>query len=109
MPVEYVTSDDFANADILLCSLTGIINNDRWFAISYVYKVDDNLWIKALEKAFTNRNLFKWYSALFGDMTEEDLKKAIIKDHDRKNNGWFRYNNCNRQIPILFEYNFDEK
>ena len=42
-------------------------------------------------------------------MTEEDLKKAIIKDHDRKNNGWFGYNNCNRQIPILFEYNFDEK
>ena len=41
-------------------------------------------------------------------MTEEDLKKAIIKDHERKNNGWFGYNNCNRQIPILFEYNFEE-
>ena len=108
MPVEYITIDDFVNADILLCSLTGIINNDRWFALSYVYKDEENLWINTLENALLSKSLFKRYSELFGNMPEEKLKKAIIADHNNKDKRWFGYDNCNRRIPIMFDYYFDE-
>ncbi len=108
MPVEYLTLDDFTNADILLSTLTGIINDDKWFAVSYVYKDDDNLWIRTLERALTDKKLFKRYSGLFGNMSEEELKKLIVSDHNKKDNRWFGYNDSNKRIPIMFEYNFNE-
>ena len=107
-PVEYVSFDDFVNADILITSLTGILINERWFAISYVYQRDNKLWLDIIEKALTSKRLFKRYSSLFGNMNEVELKKAIVNDHNRKDYSWFGYNNCTKRIPVLFEYNFKE-
>ena len=108
MPVQYISLDDFVNADILLCSLTGIINNDRWFAISYVYKDDDNLWINTLETALKSKRLYMRYSELFGNMEEDKLKECIKRDHTNKDNSWYGYHNCNRRIPIMFDRNYDD-
>ena len=106
MPVDYISVEEFVNADILLTSLTGVLINDRWFALSYVYISDQKLWLDTIEKALTNKRLFKRYASLFGSMTEEEIKAAVIRDHNNKDYSWFGYNDCNRRIPVLFEYNF---
>ena len=83
VPIEYITFDDFVNADILLTSLTGIILDDRWFALSYIYQRSERTWLDIIEKALLSSKLFERYAPLFGNMSKDDLKKAIVRDHDK--------------------------
>ena len=108
IPAEYLSSFDFVNADILITALIGILLGDRWFALTYVYSNSDDLWIRTVERALTNKRLFEKYHRLFGKTDKTDLKKMVIADYKRKEHAWLGYSNCNRRIPILFEYQFDE-
>ena len=96
---DFLTLQEFVNADILIANLSGILCHDRWFAISYVYADENVSWVKDIAKAMLKKTSFFRYRPLFGDLDETQLADAIEKDGEYRHR--FGYDNCFRVIPMI--------
>ena len=99
MAFDFLTLQDFVNADILLSSLNGILLGDRWFAISYVYSNGEICWVSDISKSLQSKSSYKRYRQLFGNKTEAELSDLVKKDSVYS--GRYGYDNCFERIPMI--------
>lgn len=96
---DFLSLQDFVNADILLSNLNGILLHDRWFAISYVYANSGVLWINDIANAMLKKSTFKRFKTLFGNLDEATLIELL--NTDAKYGYHFGYPNCFNRIPMI--------
>ena len=104
---DFITLQDFVNADILLSNLNGIILGDRWFAISYVYSDGNISWVGDIAEAMKKKTSFLRYKPLFGNLDETKLSELLAKD--AKYGYHFGYNDCFNRIPMISDMLADKK
>lgn len=108
LPEPFINRDDFAFADVLISNLSIAITNKgySWFALTYVYIVNENSWLRRLASSLKSQKLTKIYLPLFDCSNLEDLKICInnIKDFDEKKSYRFGYNECFNSIELLSKY-----
>jgi len=98
---DFLTLQEFVNADILISNLNGILLHDRWFAISYVYADGNISWTKDIANAMLKKSSFLRYKPLFGNLDETTLTEALKRDS--KYGYHFGYENCFDRIPMISE------
>ena len=96
---DFLSLQDFVNADILLSNLNGILLHDRWFAISYVYANGSALWTNDIANAMLKKSTFKRFKPLFGNLDESTLIELLKKDAEYGYH--FGYQNCFNRIPMI--------
>jgi hypothetical protein len=96
---DFLTLQEFVNADILISNLNGILLNDRWFAISYVYADGNISWTKDIANAMLKKSSFLRYKPLFGNLDETALAEALKRDSEYGYH--FGYENCFNRIPMI--------
>lgn len=96
---DFISLQDFVNADILLSSLNGILLGDRWFAVSYVYSSGNVSWVTDISKSFQSKSSYRRYKQLFGNKNETELSELVKKD--AAYSGRYGYENCFERIPMI--------
>ena len=95
---EYITLDNFVEAD-LLCHYVGVLNNIRWFPITYIYKTRGTF---SLFERLQSMRHFEKTKALYGISTADELRTKLteIQQND-KDSGYMRYSGSfDSVIPI---------
>lgn len=100
---DFLTRQEFINADILLSNLCGILLGRRWFSITYIYSSGNPNWVYDISKAMETKSSFFRFKLLFGNLDETTIKKLL--DEDSKNiHHHFGYINCFHSIPMIVDY-----
>lgn len=108
LPEPFVNRDDFSFADVLISNLSiAITNKDcSWFALTYVYIVNENVWLRRIAASIKSKKIANTYLPLFDSLDISELKKRInnIKEFDEKKSYRFGYNQCFDSIELISKY-----
>lgn len=100
MPIKYINLYEFANADCLLTNIAISINNDYWFACSYVYLPDnESSFIKEIATSLKSKK----YYILFDFNNINDIKNLleIMEKYSTELNYLIGYPGSFYTIPLL--------
>jgi hypothetical protein len=96
---ENLTLDNFVEAD-LLCHYVGVLNNIRWFPITYIYKTRGTF--ELFERLQSMRH-FEKTKMLYSVSTPDELKAKLteIKNNDTDSGRW-RYSGAFESVRPIY-------
>ena len=108
LPEPLINRDEFVFADILISNLSIAINNKGcgWFALTYVYVVNENDVLRKIAISIKSKKLAQEYMPLFNSTSIDDLKIKIknISDFDKNKSYRFGYNDTFETIELISKY-----
>lgn len=108
LPEPFVNRDDFSFADVLISNLSiAIVNNFyAWFALTYVYRINENNELKKMAASIKSRKLATNYLSLFEckEISELKIKINNIKKFDESKAYRFGYAKSFDTIDLISKY-----
>ena len=99
---DNINKDDLINAD-LLCHYISVMDNLRWFPITYIYRLRDDGKFELFNRLVSQRH-FEKVKILFNVQTVKELQEKIkaIKEAD-KNPGQIRYSGSFDSVTPIYQ------
>jgi len=106
IPTDFLSSDDFANADVLLTNLAISVCNSHWFPLTYIYLPNErSSWIEEIGLKLKDARTSKQYYELLNSKSKDNIITAIKKQETfmKDKNGWLGYNESFSSAPLLID------
>lgn len=103
--VPLISLEDFVNSDILISNLA-LLNGDRWFPLSYVYRARNPKWLRNIAVSLTSKTLSQRILGLFGVNNFDELKDClnILYIDTSVSKSYHGYPNAIEDCPLLSDF-----